>query len=87
MKTLLMVLGVCCSLGLMGCQSYTAESAKQPIGFTACGDERPTVCTREYAPVCAVRGEERVTYVTACTACADERVSGYTDGVCEGDAE
>lgn len=54
------------------------------------------MCTMEYNPVCATRdtgircitapcpSSERKTYSTACTACADPKVSGWTKGACPG---
>lgn len=79
---LLTILG---ALALMGCQPHGTEHITRSAYQIHCGDFRPTVCTREYAPVCAVRSDEQVTYATACTACADERVSEYTQGACEGE--
>ena len=60
--------------------------------YVQCKTPRPQMCTKEYRPVCAKRdkgircikapcpSEEEVTYSTACTACADEKVYGYTPG-------
>ena len=67
----------------------------KPKGFIECKDPRPEICTREYRPVCATRdtgircittpcpSTEKVTKATACTACADTKVFGYTAGACE----
>lgn len=74
---------ILCLVACFGVLSCTAVQQNAE----SCPYERPTVCTREYAPVCAVRGDEHTTYATACTACADERVSAYTQGACKGDAE
>ena len=64
-------------------------------GFIECKEPRPEICTREYRPVCATRdtgircvttpcpSTEKVTKATACTACSDAKVSGYTLGACE----
>lgn len=52
------------------------------------------MCTREYRPVCAdvdtgIRcitapcpSTEKKTYSNGCTACADEKVTGYALGAC-----
>jgi hypothetical protein len=70
--------------------------APAPIVDTACPATRPEMCTMEYNPVCATRdtgircitapcpSSERKTYSTACTACADHQVSGWTKGACPG---
>jgi len=67
--------------------------------FNQCPDERPQMCTREYLPVCATRdtgvrcvtapcpSSEQKTYGNACTACADEKVSGYMPGACASEPE
>ena len=61
---------------------------------TQCTSPRPQMCTRDYRPVCATRdtgvrcvttpcpSTEMVTKSNACTACADEKVFGYTEGAC-----
>jgi len=52
--------------------------------FTACTDPRPELCTREYNPVCAkLIDASKKTYATGCTACSDQKVSGYYPGACE----
>lgn len=63
--------------------------------YVACEDPRPDACTKEYNPVCAsvdngIRcitqpcpSEDRKTYATGCTACADKNVYGYTPGACD----
>ena len=68
---------------------------RNPAVFVECKDPRPEICTREYNPVCATRdigvrcvttpcpSTEKVTKATACTACSDPKVSGYTPGACE----
>ncbi|MEH6556715.1 MAG: hypothetical protein V7459_03820 [Oceanicoccus sp.] len=60
-----------------------------------CTEPRSQVCTREYMPVCAAKDTgiqcvttpcpaiKKVTYATACTACADPMVRYYTEGQCE----
>lgn len=52
--------------------------------FVECTGERPTVCTREYRPVCGkLASGERKTYGNKCTACADTDVLAYSAGACE----
>ncbi len=53
-------------------------------GLTACADPRPQVCTLQYDPACGSAGDGKSkTYSNACSACADETVSGYRAGACE----
>lgn len=48
-----------------------------------CTDPRPQVCTMEYNPSCAQRGDgTRADYSSPCNACADDNVTGYTPGAC-----
>jgi hypothetical protein len=54
----------------------------------ACTDPRPLMCTREFAPVCALKqdldgNKTQVTYATGCTACADPQVLSYEQGTCQ----
>ena len=59
---------------------------QQPIGaelHNQCPQQRPEVCTMEYAPVCAVLDKgERKQYASFCNACADPLVQGYISGPC-----
>ncbi len=62
-----------------------------------CTDPRPQACTREYAPVCAIRdtglrcmttpcpSSEYRSYPNACEACADPRVRSWKAGACPDD--
>ncbi len=62
---------------------------------TECTIPRPEVCAEIYMPVCAVRdtgircvttpcdNTEDMNYPNACSACSDENVFSYTDGLCE----
>ena len=75
--------GVVMGLCLMACSSSQPTSAElvQP-----CKDPRPQMCTMDYRPVCAFRGEqERREYSNGCSACADPEVSGYVEGKCAAD--
>lgn len=47
-----------------------------------CKDPRPTVCTREFNPVCATLKSGQTSYSNACVACADLNVIRYTYGEC-----
>jgi len=63
--------------------------------YIECKGPRPEMCTREYRPVCAKRdtgvrcvttpcsSTEFVTKSTACVACSDKKVFGYTVGACQ----
>lgn len=65
------------------------------VGYSACTEPRPEVCTQQYLPVCAKKdtgircvttpcpSTENVTYSNACSACADKKVYGYRTGACE----
>lgn len=67
----------------------------QSISSAECTLPRPEVCAEIYMPVCAVRdtgircvttpcdSTEVVNYSNACSACSDENVYSYTDGLCE----
>ncbi len=64
------------ALGLAGC-------ATQEVAVTQCTEPRPSVCTREYAPVCGqLSSGERETYSSPCNACAHDLVVAYTPGAC-----
>ncbi len=78
-----------------GQQTTTPDAEHEPKAhYTACGEPRSEMCTREYRPVCAevdtkIRcikapcpSTERKTYSNACTACADENVVGHVPGAC-----
>lgn len=59
-----------------------------------CQSPRPQMCTKEFRPVCATRdtgircvttpcpSSEMVTKSNACTACSDDKVISYIQGVC-----
>ena len=94
-KTILMVLSITL---LNACTPKTIETTTQPTTSEAsitCADERPQICTRDYRPVCGSRdtgircvttpcpSTELKTYGNACTACADEKVTGYVAGECD----
>jgi len=55
-----------------------------------CASERPEICAQIYQPVCGWFGQKRQcikypcaeTYSNSCTACSNENVEYWTDGVC-----
>lgn len=63
-----------------------------------CPEERPAACTPDYQPVCGfidtgVRcvttpcpSWETYTFSNGCSACTDQRVTGFSDGICPQDA-
>lgn len=56
---------------------------RDEAAFTPCTEPRPTVCTREYYPVCGeLDSGERQTYSSPCNACAHDRVIAYAPGAC-----
>lgn len=73
--------------------------AAASAALTLCQEPRSPACTKDYRPVCAtvdtgVRcvttpcpSTTQKTYGNACTACADERVSGYVPGECPDDPD
>ncbi len=80
-------------ISLTACQENKTDTQKPlPQDYVQCKDPRPQACTREYNPVCAKKDNgvrcvttpcpstDDVTYATACTACADKDVDGYTPG-------
>jgi hypothetical protein len=60
------------------------DPANTWAGATACiPSARPSVCTREYRPVCARRRNgERRTYPNGCEACLDPSVLDHRPGAC-----
>lgn len=66
-------------MALSGCEVVVDESGQRPRGPRPY--EEPGICTREYEPVCARRGNDRQTFSNGCLADA----SGYRvirDGEC-----
>lgn len=89
----LLALALIATLGACAKQPATSEVEQQ--GFIHCEEPRPSMCTREYRPVCGhidtqIRcvntpcpSTTHKTYGNACSACGDERVIGYELGSCE----
>ncbi len=88
--------GLVLILGLTACnQDIPPADNHADAAMTQCADPRPEICTFEYNPVCGLQdtgircvttpcpSEEWRTYGNACSACADEKVSGYKAGACE----
>lgn len=72
---------------LTACVTTTEAPVKSnPLSpvVTACGDDRPGACTREFRPVCGIgeTGKKVQSFANACTACSDENILGYTHGEC-----
>jgi hypothetical protein len=69
---------LCTSVLLSACASKT------PLpDLTLCTDPRPQICTMEYIPVCGLRQDDSVGgYPSACSACADDNVTGWAPGEC-----
>lgn len=75
MHTLPVVLLV--TLVLVGC------ATREQTAITACTEPRPTVCTREYYPVCGqLESGEWQDYASPCNACAHDAVAAYVPGTC-----
>ena len=68
------------TLLLAACQNVP----ERPAGFIACTEPRPQVCTMIFKPVCAEVGQTGAvkTYPSACSACSDSEVVGYTEREC-----
>ncbi len=50
---------------------------------TLCPEERLTMCTMDYTPVCALMKDNSVkTYGNACSACSDPQVVSHVKGIC-----
>jgi hypothetical protein len=59
-----------------------AKSSRPEL--TACEDPRSQICTLQYDPVCGFASDgNSKTYGNACSACADETVSGHRAGACK----
>lgn len=68
-------------LALAGCLE-TMPRPERPHPVRPPRPEKPMACTREYAPVCAVRGRQRQTFSNACTA-RSERFRVVSNRACE----
>lgn len=72
---------------LSACASYEEKNEinTEPgaLDLILCEEPRPTICTREYNPVCAtLKNGKTKTGATGCTACSDPEVMGYSMGAC-----
>ncbi len=73
------------SMLISACAGY-GEKDVSPLTqeLIACKEPRPQICTQEYNPVCATyKNGSKKTGSTACTACSDSKVLGYTKRACE----
>ena len=81
MRSALVIVTLLALVGGCGAGSY-----QRPIGaelHSTCPNQRPEVCTMEYAPVCALlEKDQRKEYSNFCNACSDEQVKGYIAGPC-----
>ena len=97
-KSLLGVVLVTVAIGnISGCATKALGESndalnRQDSSFNSsqviCKNPRPLMCTREFAPVCALKedldgNKTQVTYATGCTACADPQVLSYKQGSCQ----
>lgn len=100
MSRVLMIVIVFTTSLLTSCtQSKKVDHETSQVPFKQCPEERPQMCTKEYRPVCANRDTgvrcvtapcpsiEQKTYGNGCTACADEKVSGYISDACASEPE
>ena len=68
---------------ISGCLSASGKQSGLPENAVVCEDPRPTICTREYRPVCGHFADGTVkTFGNPCTACGDKKVVGFTHGPC-----
>lgn len=83
------------SISTVAAMKKTMDTPEETqLKAVVCKDPRPTICTREYNPVCATRdtnvrcvtepcpSTELMSYANHCTACADLDVISYTQGEC-----
>ncbi len=82
----LVIFGLVAVLQIAGCGEVAPASSKRTDvagGLTQCTEPRPEICTREYAPVCALLQEgTRRSYASKCVACSDQNVVAYKAGKC-----
>ena len=69
---------------LAGCSGGPeAREARRYAEHQLCPEQRPEVCTMEYAPVCALlENGRREEFASACNACSDKEVVGYDPDAC-----
>jgi hypothetical protein len=69
----------------------TGSQHAGPIGAELqqqCPQQRPQMCTLEYAPVCALlENKQHKEFSNACSACSDSTVVGYIAGACASSAQ
>ena len=83
MLNLLSALFIFCLMGSMAIADQQSNEPKSENKQTVCTDPRPQVCTMDYRPVCAqMEDGSSKTYANGCTACSDQLVTTYEEGVC-----
>ena len=66
---------------LSGCGEFLPAPIKKN---TWCESPRLKVCTMDYKPVCGkLSTGQKKDYSSRCNACADDKVSSYSQGSCE----
>ena len=80
-RSALLTLAMC---SVAACSVGPDERKARPYAeHQLCPQERSQVCTREYAPVCALlENGHNKEYANACGACADSAVVGYKPVPC-----
>lgn len=91
-KTFTIALMLCLLFIATACATNTAtipkESPISPVGYVACQDPRPEICTMEYMPVCAyAKNGTQYTAGNKCSACGDKEINGYVPNACPGDED
>ena len=98
MLRILILVAVVISIASCAAKPQVQNNIPKPE-FKPCPDQRSSICTREYLPVCATRdtgvrcvttpcpSSEQKTYSNGCAACADEKVLGYIPNACVHESE
>jgi hypothetical protein len=86
---------VCCPSAGDAAPPGAASTSPARMAFTQCEEKRPTMCTKEYRPVCAeidngIRcvkapcpSTNKRNFGNACEACAETKTVGYWPAACE----
>lgn len=68
---------------LVACNGVSMAQDEPLEPRQTCPTIRPEMCTMDYRPVCAfLEKGGRQEFSNGCTACANPRVTGYTEGSC-----
>ena len=80
------LIGLCISLFVLSANCLANETIgliSAELSTVLCPEERPSMCTREYKPVCGLdQNNEQRTYSNACTACSNKQVVSYMADAC-----